>query len=74
MLLLEKLSKAHNRTQWRTNLVAHITQEGILHRLNLLSLGRLLSQFLFSGLDFTDVTADAKVLNNASLLVFGGDK
>ena len=66
---LEEFSKTDNRTERCTNLVAHISQESILHGLYLLRFSTFPCQLFFSSLDLADVTTSTKILLDATLIV-----
>ena len=67
MLLLNEVGEAHDGVQWRTDLVAHVAQEGVLHRLHLLCLLRLAGQLLLGGLQVADVTAHTEVFGDVAV-------
>ena len=66
---IEEFGETHHRAQRGTDLIAHIAQEGILDRLHILSFGRFESQPLLCCLDFADITTDAKILGNDTIIV-----
>ena len=73
MIHLKQFGESYYRIQWCTYLVAHVVQEGVLHCLYLLGTNRLQCQFLFHGLDITDVTNQSEVFHYLSILI-GGHK
>ena len=69
VLQLKQFGKAYHRVERRADLVAHVAQEGVLHRLHLLGLGSLPGQILLRSLQLADVAAHADISRHTALLV-----
>ena len=69
MLHLEQLSESHDRIQRCTDLVTHIPEEGVLNHFHLLSLGRLLGQFLLGLHHLAHITAHAEIVFGQTVVV-----
>ena len=66
MRYVEELGKAHYRSQWCANLIAHVAQEHILDVLLVLSIDTFFLELSFRLFDFADVSAESEVLRHLS--------
>ena len=68
----DELGESHHGGERGTDFVAHVAQEGVLHRLYFLCLLCLAGQLFLGGLDVGDVAAHAEVVGDVSVGIDDG--